>query len=250
MSDRRKTVGIIPARWDSSRFPGKPLAMISGIPMIQRTYNQALKSLLLDEVVVATDDSRIYDCVTGFGGKCVMTDKSHQTGTERVAQVAESCPDIDFVVNIQGDEPCLNPKIIDELISLIKNNADADVVTPVFLTSNSEMTQSIKRAKCVFNTQNKALYFSRCPLASLRRDDQLYYYVHCGIYCFRRSFLLKISKQKRSELSLAEDLEQLSFLEYGSVYVSVTEDESPAVDYPEDINAVEKVLSCLSNVFS
>ncbi|MEG0287060.1 MAG: 3-deoxy-manno-octulosonate cytidylyltransferase [Victivallaceae bacterium] len=239
-----KVLGIIPARWGSSRFPGKPLSLIAGVPLIQRTYEQAVRSKKLDDLIVATDDDKIYDCVISFGGKCVMTEMEHPTGSCRVAEVAEKyCLEAQIIVNIQGDEPCLEPGSIDALVEFMLDDERTDVITPVFLTSDSEKVFSMKRAKCVLDSLGNIVYFSRQSIPSLKRDNDFFYYVHCGVYCFRKTFLVSVCKKPRTDLSIVEDLEQLSFLEYGGkVRALIVNGESPAVDYPEDIEIIEKLL--------
>lgn len=243
-----KKVGILPSRWGSSRFPGKPLAKILGKTLVQRSYENALSSQSLDCVVVATDDQRIFDHVVEFGGLCVMTSTSCANGTERVEEVvSRHFPQAEIVVNIQGDEPCLSPTVIDGLVSTLENNPAADMVTSVTETTDPEAILTDHKVKCVFDKNGKALYFSRSAIPhNFKHPTPIY--LHIGVYAFRKAFLSEYVKIPPSSLSLAEDLEQLRVLEIGrSIYVHVVQNATgPSVDYPEDITKVEQYLLCLS----
>ncbi|AAF39307.1 3-deoxy-manno-octulosonate cytidylyltransferase [Chlamydia muridarum str. Nigg] len=245
-----KRVGILPARWGSSRFPGKPLAKILGKTLIQRSYENALTSRSLDCVVVATDDQRIFDHVVEFGGLCVMTCESCANGTERVEEaVSQHFPQAEIVVNIQGDEPCLSPSIIDGLVEMLEGNPAIDIATPVTETVDPDAILTNHKVKCVFDKTGRALYFSRSVIPNnFKRSTPIY--LHIGVYAFRRAFLSEYVKIPPSSLSLAEDLEQLRVLESGrSIYVHVVQNATgPSVDYPEDISKVEQYLLCPSKV--
>jgi len=243
-----KAIGIIPARYASSRFPGKPLAEIGGIPMIIRVLNQAQQCTLLDDLYVATDDERIANLVLERGGKAILTSSAHPTGTDRLLEVATKLPDFDIYLNIQGDEPFLNPQVPDELIRALQQDPQAEIATPVCLMTQTEKLFSPHVVKVVRNQQAHALYFSRQPIPFLREvvDQNEWisrhpYYQHIGVYAFRKSALEKIAEMKPSILEQAESLEQLRWLEGGlNIITCTTTEPGPAVDTPEDLQRIEK----------
>lgn len=245
-------IGVIPARFASTRFPGKPLANILGKSLIQRTYENAALCKDLEEVVVATDDPRILDHVLAFGGKAVMTSEGCLTGTDRLQEVMERYPeyaDYEIVLNIQGDEPCLNPEVISALIDKLRGDPQAVCSTPVFKTQVSKETASF--VKCVQDMQGNALYFSRMLIPGHKHlqvpTDIL---CHMGIYAYRKSFLGTYASLPPSPLQLKECLEQLKILEYGyKIKVVVVERPSLEVNHPEDIEKIESYL-CKQNSFS
>jgi len=242
-----KILGIIPSRFASTRFPGKPLAMINGKTMIQRVYQQAKQAESLQKVVVATDDNRIYDHVKDFEGAVVMTSAKHQNGTSRCAEVIEilesSMPEtkFDVVVNIQGDEPYIHPLQIDTVAGIFNDN-EAEIGTLVKkITSEKELTNP-NVVKVVFTNRRLALYFSRQPIPFFRdvpADEwinQRDFYKHIGIYGYRTAVLKKLSGLPVGELETAEKLEQLRWLENGyPIKVEITDFESIAVDTPKDL---------------
>jgi 3-deoxy-manno-octulosonate cytidylyltransferase (CMP-KDO synthetase) len=244
-----KTVGVIPARWQSSRFPGKPLAHILGKSLIRRTYENALRSKSLDAVVVATDDQRIFDHVQEFGAKVFMTSPSSPTGTDRAWEVIEHhFKDAEVIVNIQGDEPCLDPAVIDTLVNKLCLTPAAMLTTPVAIITDPKAIASPNDVKCVFDCEGKALYFSRSPIP-FTRSGSFPYYRHLGVYCFRRSFMQKYALLARTPLQQREDLEQLKILENGfPIHVCIVEDQATGVDTPEDLKAVEKLLCQKENI--
>ncbi len=233
---------IIPARYDSSRFPGKPLAIINGKSMIQRVYEQAQKASLVNEVIVATDDQRIFDHVRSFGGKVEMTDKNHKSGTDRCAEVSQRHFQASVIVNVQGDEPYIHPEDIDKVIEpLLKpNGVDiSTLATPILQTKDIDNPNVVK---VVFTPSKQALYFSRSPLpylrniASDRRLNHHTFHKHLGIYGFRQTALFVLTSLPQSPLEKAESLEQLRWLEAGyKIHVEVTENDSIGVDTPEDL---------------
>lgn len=242
-------VGIIPARYASSRFPGKPLANILGKPMIQHVYEQAKQAKLLDQVLVATDDDRIFKAVQNFAGKAQMTSQTAANGTERVAEVAANLSH-ELIVNIQGDEPLIDPKKIDQLINLMVKNPDAVVGTLVKRINKVEDLTNPNIPKVVVDKDFNALYFSRA-IIPFNRDGgdaaQLFsktdFYQHIGIYIYRRDFLLQLVKFPPTKLEKVEQLEQLRILENGyKIKVAVTETSSIGVDMPADIAKVERYL--------
>ena len=238
-------IGIIPARYASSRFPGKPLADILGKPMIQWVYERACRAKLLEKVVVATDDQRIFDAVTNFNGNVVMTSPTAANGTERIAEVTQNL-DAKLIVNIQGDEPLIDPGVIDQLVVLMKENPAAPVGTLVKKIEDAENLINPNIPKVVVDKDFYALYFSRSiiPFHRDRADQRKWirnekYYQHIGLYIYRREFLLKFVKLPMSNLERIERLEQLRILENGyKIKVALTETDSIGVDVPSDIDRV------------
>ncbi|WP_421869686.1 3-deoxy-manno-octulosonate cytidylyltransferase [Marinoscillum sp.] len=235
-----KILGIIPARFASSRFPGKPLASIGEKTMIQCVYTQACQSSLLDEVIVATDDQRIYDEVISFGGQVIMTSSSHKNGTERCAEVINQRKDIDYIVNIQGDEPFIHPEQIDTVCRML--TGQVEIVTLVKPIQNYDELDDPGEMKVVFNNKNQALYFSRACIPFQRdvrpelRMEHHTYYKHIGIYAYRSDVLPKLVSLDSSSLETAESLEQLRWLENGySIQLGFTNLESHMIDTPADL---------------
>ncbi|MBR6092553.1 MAG: 3-deoxy-manno-octulosonate cytidylyltransferase [Bacteroidales bacterium] len=239
-----RILGIIPARYGSTRFEGKPLALINGKMMIQRVYEQAKKADKLAEVVVATDDERIFNAVLGFGGKAVMTSTNHKSGTDRCREVVDKIgAGFDAVINIQGDEPYINPLQINQIADLIsdKDTPLASLCKPVY---DDDELKSPNAVKVVFDKNGKALYFSRFAIPYLRNQVERTFYKHIGIYAYKTDVLKEVSALPQSGLELAESLEQLRWLENGyTVRMGVTEFESYSVDVPEDIVKIEKIFT-------
>jgi 3-deoxy-manno-octulosonate cytidylyltransferase (CMP-KDO synthetase) len=239
-------VAIIPARYASSRFPGKPLADIRGKSMIQRVYEQAAQARLVQEVVVATDDSRIAEHVKGFGGKVVMTASHHPSGTDRCYEALQLLPTAyQYVINIQGDEPFIDPRQIDELAAALSDGT-VELATQMIPVDSHELLFDKGEVKIVLNHRNEALYFSRMPIPFIKGVDEKEwhlhhrYYRHVGMYAYRRDVLKKITQLPVSPLEKAESLEQLRWLENGySIKCVTTTFDSHCIDTPEDI---EKVL--------
>lgn len=243
-------IGIIPARYASSRFPGKPLADILGKPMIQWVYERSCRAKFLDKVIIATDDQRIFDTVEKFGGSVSMTSLHAANGTERIAEVAKNLSST-FVLNIQGDEPLIDPDSIDRLVAIMRENPHSPVGTLVKRIENIEDLTNPNIPKVVVDKNFDALYFSR-SIIPFYRDENNYevwfknsvYYKHIGMYIYRRKFLLEFVKLPVSNLEKIEQLEQLRVLE--NVYkikVAETETDSIGVDVPEDINRVVEYLN-------
>lgn len=236
-----KVVGIIPARYGSSRFPGKSLAMIKGKTMIQRVCEQAWKSKL-DDVVVATDDIRIADEVLTFGGKYVMTDPRHQSGTDRCCEALEILEEpYDAVINIQGDEPFIDPQNIDILVDMISRD-DTQLASLVKRIVNEEELFDSNKVKVVMDKTGNALYFSRNPIPYMRNVDHEKwlqkgsFFQHLGIYAYKAETLRQIATMQPTALELAESLEQLRWLENGlSIRMAVVEAGSLAIDSPADL---------------
>jgi 3-deoxy-manno-octulosonate cytidylyltransferase (CMP-KDO synthetase) len=228
-----KIVGIIPSRYASTRFPAKPLVDIFGKSMIQRVYEQAKKAVSLSDVIVATDDQRIFDYVLGFGGKVVMTSSEHQSGTDRCAEVLAELANVDVVINIQGDEPFIEPEQIDQLAACFED-AETQIATLIKKMDSEEDLQSDTVVKVSKTDSNKAINFSRKAFAPLADS-----YKHIGIYAYRSDTLKTISKLPQSKNELAERLEQLRWLDNGfSIQLAETEHESNSVDTPEDLERI------------
>lgn len=256
---QNKAVIIIPARYASTRFPGKPLCRIAGKPMIEHVYQRAKGSKLASEVLVATDDERIAKTVEEFGGKFIMTRDDHSTGTDRLAEVAEKMPDIEVIVNVQGDEPLIDPKNIDKAIEPVLNNVDVKMSTLAYELAKPEEMESPQIVKVVLDNQGFALYFSRAAIPFYRdtptsRDnqgDRLSRLGHTGLYVYRRQCLLDIAKMPVAELERAEQLEQLRALANGvKIKVMIAPRSAPAVDVPSDVQKIESILAELGAVLS
>ena len=239
-----RILGIIPARYASTRFPGKPLIDIAGKSMIQRVYEQAKKCNRLSEVIVATDDDRIFKHVTGFGGVAVMTATDHQSGTDRCAEVAQEHPEYDVVINIQGDEPYIDPEQITKLISCF-NDANTQIATLVKKVLTDHELRNTNSPKVIINKHSEAIYFSRSPLPHIRGQEPQHwlqhftYFKHIGIYGYRADILKQITKLPVSLLEKAESLEQLRWIENGyKIKVAETELETYAIDTPEDLEKI------------
>jgi 3-deoxy-manno-octulosonate cytidylyltransferase (CMP-KDO synthetase) len=242
--------GVIPARYASSRFPGKPLAMIGNKSMIQRVFEQASKSLKL--VYVATDDERIYSAVINFGGKAVMTSPDHQSGTDRCAEAAvliagEIKRKIDVVINIQGDEPFIHPEQID-LLKGCFTGSKVKIAT-LIRKSDPEDLFNPAEAKVILNMDGDALYFSRAAIPYLRGKDESEwarkhaYYTHVGMYAYRFETLKRLTRLASSSLEIAESLEQNRWLENGiKIRTAITSLGSMCVDYPEDLEKAKLFL--------
>ena len=236
-----KIVGIIPARYGSSRFPGKPLAMIKGKTMIQRVCEQAWKSKL-DDVVVATDDIRIADEVLKFGGKYVMTDPRHQSGTDRCCEALEILEEqYDAVINIQGDEPFIDPQHINLLVDMISRD-DTQLASLVKRIDDEEELFGSNKVKVVMDKSGNALYFSRNPIPYMRNVahekwlQKGCFFQHLGIYAYKAETLHQIATMQPTALELAESLEQLRWLENGlAIRMAVVEADSLAIDSPADL---------------
>jgi len=236
-----KILGIIPARYESSRFPGKPLIDIAGKSMIQRVYEQCQKSTRLHKVIVATDDQRILDHLKTFGAEGVMTSAKHASGTDRCGEVAEKFSEFDILINIQGDEPMIDPLQIDLLCSCF-DNMDIHIATLVKKIHTNEELFNQNTPKVILNKKQEAIYFSRSTIPFLKgkKSDvwltEHTFYKHIGIYAFRSQTLAEINRLPVSSLEIAEGLEQLRWIENGySIQTEITDKESQAIDTPEDL---------------
>lgn len=242
-----KVIGVIPARYGSTRFPGKPLALIHGKPMIEHVYKQVVQSKELHEVVVATDHEEIKKVVEEFGGKVVMTSKDHETGSDRMAEVTKKVEG-DFYVNIQGDEPLIRHELISSLVQAAKETPDA-VVTAKTAIKNADDVANPNIVKVVTANDGLALYFSRSPIPFNRSGNDVTYFKHLGIYGYPKSIINEFVQLPSSTLEGLEVLEQLRLLENGyRIKVVETTYDAVGVDTPEDIEKVEKILGGTQHV--
>lgn len=252
-----RAVAIIPARWASTRFPGKPLAQIQNKPMIQWVVEQAQKASRISEVIVATDDIRIVEAVHGFGGKAVMTSPDHATGSDRIAEVASGLK-CDIVVNVQGDEPLIPPQNIDQVVDTLEKDPSLNVATLMMAINDPDEIADPHVVKVVADQKGRALYFSRSPIP-FHRDEwesgspedlskskdkgMTQVYKHIGLYAYTRSFVLELSRMAPTPLEQLEKLEQLRILEHGiPIQIGITEQPSMGVDHSEDLERVERFL--------
>lgn len=243
-----KILGIIPARFASTRFPGKPLVDIAGKSMIQRVYEQAKKAKTLSEVVVATDDARIEAHVLGFGGKVILTSATHESGTDRCAEVIEQLTDYDAVINIQGDEPLINPEQIDLLGNKLQE-PEVQLATLIKRIYSVEELENKNTPKVVCGQNSRAIYFSRESIPHVRNTpknewlNKATFYKHIGIYGYHSATLKALSALHASPLEQAESLEQLRWLEHGyAIYTVETTLETQAVDTPEDLEKITQFV--------
>lgn len=248
----QRVVAIVPARFNATRFSGKPLALLNGKPIIQHVFEQTSKSELVDKTYIATDDKRIYDAVTGFGGEAVMTSESHTTGTDRVAEVAAGL-DCDIVVNVQGDEPFIRPEMIDDLVEMMLGDSRASVGTLAKKITDINEALSPNVVKVVLDSDSFAIYFSRAPvpyhrdewrdLNNIKLSDKTVLYKHIGIYAFRKDDLLKFAGLGESMVEQTERLEQLRALNSGmKIKVKETVYDTFGIDTAEDLERAEKWL--------
>lgn len=251
-----KILGIIPARFASTRLPGKLLIPILGKTLLQRTFENACQVSILDKLLIATDHDAIFDHVYQFGGEAIMTSIHCPSGTDRLAEVLQKNPEwlnAEVVVNIQGDEPCVDPKAIEQAIHFLMQDPQASMATIVAPLQNEEEAFNPSIVKCVKDQHNNALYFSRSWIPSNKKqafNPKGPYYRHIGLYVYRPSFLLQYQALKPTPLQLEEDLEQLKALEHGyRIKVAVTDTVSIGVDTQEDLNKVEQWI-CKQNTFS
>ncbi len=242
-------VGILPARWGSTRFPGKPLHRLIGKPLIQHVWERCLGCKMLDRVVIATDDERIREAALDFGAEVILTSPDHPTGTDRIAEAAAAIPEATHVINIQGDEPLIDPALIDELARAMTSDAALPMVTAANPVDDEAAYLDPNVVKVVLDLTGHALYFSRSPLPYRRTTpDRLQIYRHKGIYGYRRDFLETFITWPPSPLEQAESLEQLRALENGArIKVIITDDDSIGLDTPAQAPLIESLLSHLTS---
>ncbi len=236
-----KSICVIPARYSSTRLPGKPLKEICGVPMICRVWQRASRAKSVADVLVATDDERIFNAVEKFSGRAIMTRADHKTGTDRLAEVAEKFPDIDVIVNVQGDEPLIDPNLIDELVAefVDENLQMATVATE--MTDEAEI-KNPNNVKVICDRNNDAMYFSRSPIPYQRNAGKAKIFKHIGIYAYRRNFLLDYAKMEPTPLEQSESLEQLRALENGfKIRVIKSSCRFVGVDTEEDLKLVNEI---------
>jgi 3-deoxy-manno-octulosonate cytidylyltransferase (CMP-KDO synthetase) len=235
-------IGIVPARWAASRFPGKPLARIAGVPMLQRVVEGARAARRLREVIVATDDARIAAACAGFGARAVMTSAAHPTGTDRIAEVAAAL-DAPIVVNVQGDEPLIAGSVVDAVVEALAAAPECAMATAVHAAEPGSAADP-NRVKVVLDRAGNALYFSRAAIP-FARGEQPTLWQHIGLYAYRREFLLEYVRLPQTPAERAEQLEQLRALEHGfQIRCAVIEGwRSVPVDVPEDVARVEAALA-------
>ena len=237
-----KAICVIPARYSSTRLPGKPLKLIAGVPMICRVYDRASKAKLIDKAIVATDDERIFKAVKEYGGEVMMTRADHPTGTDRLAEVATAFSDVDVIVNVQGDEPLIEPSLIDDLIRLFNEDPNLHMATvSTELTEEADINNP-NNVKVISDLNGYALYFSRSVIPYPRNAGKSKVYKHIGIYAYRREFLLKYAKMSPTPLEQSESLEQLRALENGyRIKVLRSDNQFIGVDTEEDLKLVNEI---------
>jgi 3-deoxy-manno-octulosonate cytidylyltransferase (CMP-KDO synthetase) len=241
-----KTLAVIPARYASTRFPGKPLVALAGKPMIERVWERVRQAESLSGIVIATDDERICNAVKAFGGEAVLTRSDHRSGTERVAEVAAMRKDVEIFVDVQGDEPLIEPAAINQAVEALRSNAETSVATLAVPIGNPADIMDPNVVKAVLDFDGNALYFSRAPIPWVRDCGgpvHARHLKHLGLYVFRREALLDFPTFPQGDLERIEQLEQLRWLENGyRIRVVETEYDSIGVDVPEDIARVEQIL--------
>jgi len=249
MESNTEVVAIIPARFQSTRFAGKPLALIQGKPMIQHVFERAKKVDILSRVIVATDDERIQKVVEEFGGECVLTREDHVSGTDRLAEAAEKTgiSKHDIIINIQGDQPLFNGQVIEQVARPLLDDPTLPMSTLIYKIVRKEEIHNPNHVKAVFDKNNNALYFSRLPIPYDRDPSDAMpptYYRHLGFYGYRKDFLFSFVALPEGEWERLEKLEQLRALEYGyTIKVVLTEHDSMEVDTQEDIARIEQYLT-------
>jgi 3-deoxy-manno-octulosonate cytidylyltransferase (CMP-KDO synthetase) len=245
MKRKGKAVGIIPARWGSTRFPGKPLHPIANKPLLRHVWEQCCRARSLDSVIIATDDMRIAKAAFDWGAEVAMTSKTHQSGTDRIAEVARKCRQFDLVLNIQGDEPLVEPALLNRFVETLRSNRKIEIVTAAHPFENAAEAASPHQVKVIVDADRNALYFSRYAIPFPRkRTAPIKYLRHQGVYGFRRKALLDFVKWKPTPLERAEALEQLRALENGvKVHVLLMKQGSPGVDTLADAKALDRKLA-------
>jgi len=245
-----KAVGIIPARWGSTRFPGKPLHLVAGKPLLRHVWEKCRRAKSLDSVIIATDDMRIAESAFNWGAEVALTLVRHQSGTDRIAEVAKKARAFGYIINIQGDEPLIEPRLIDRIVKKLRGDREVEIVTAAHPFADPEDASSPHQVKVVVDLRGRALYFSRARIPFMMSDRsgrqgsrRSLHLRHQGIYGFRRETLLQFVRWKPSPLERAESLEQLRALENGvTVHVLVTKHGSPGIDTPADAKTLEQML--------
>ncbi len=239
----KKTAIIIPSRYASTRLHAKPLIEVEGKPIIQWVYEKAMAVKQADEVIVATDHEAIYDCVKSFGGKAEMTRADHKCGSDRIAEVASRHDEMEYIINLQGDEPMITPESIDGIISALKNT-DADIATLLRIIEDKDEVENPNLVKCVIDNNNYALYFSRSKIPYERNFNEATFYGHIGLYAYKRDALFKMTSLPQTMLEKTESLEQLRALQSGmKIITSVVNCKPIGIDTKEDLEAFKKAVA-------
>jgi 3-deoxy-manno-octulosonate cytidylyltransferase (CMP-KDO synthetase) len=240
-----KTVGIIPARWGSTRFPGKALQLISGKPLLRHVWERCGRAKKLDRIIIATDDFRIAEAAFDWGAEIAMTSANHASGTDRVAEVAAKLKQFAHIINIQGDEPLIDSNLIDRFVRELQRDKTLEMITAAHRFEDPRAAESPHQVKVVLNRDGDALYFSRAAIPFPRDTaSTARYFRHQGIYGYRRDLLLRFVRWKTSALERAEALEQLRALENGvRIRVVMTGSGSPGVDTPGDARMIERLIA-------
>ena len=240
-----KAVGIIPARWEATRFPGKALHPIAGKPLLRHVWERCRRARTLDQLVIATNDFRIAEAAFEWGAEVAMTSSNHASGTDRIAEVAAKLKGFAHIINIQGDEPLIDPKLVDRLVRELRGDKTLEMITAAHLFEDARDAESPHQVKVVLTKNGDALYFSRAVIPFARESGSGPRYLrHQGIYGYRRDLLLRFVRWKTSPLERAEALEQLRALENGvRIRVVMTGSGSPGVDTPEDARRIERVIA-------
>ena len=238
-----KTAIIIPARYNSKRLQGKPLIKVCDKPIIQWVWERAKEVKSADMVIIATDNEEIYECAKGFGAEVEMTSTEHKCGSDRIVEVAEKYPEISYIINLQGDEPMINPECVETVIKLIKDDNEADISTLLSKIGKSEDLDDPNMVKCITDKNGYALYFSRSKIPYERNFGIAKFYKHIGIYGYKRESLFKMTKYPQPEIERAESLEQLRALYNGmKIKTAVVEYNSIGIDTIEDLNSFKKLV--------
>lgn len=239
-----KTSIIIPSRYASTRLHAKPLIEVCGKPVIQWVYEKATAVKGADEVIVATDHQEIFDCVKSFGGNVEMTRENHKCGSDRIAEVAARHEDMDYIINLQGDEPMITPESIEAVINALKSNDNADIATLLRVIEDTDELENPNLVKCVMDNNNFALYFSRSKIPYERNLGEADFYGHIGLYGYKREALFKMVSFPQTSLEKAESLEQLRALQSGMKIVTSVVDCKPiGIDTAEDLEAFKKAIT-------
>lgn len=238
-----KTAIIIPSRYASTRLHAKPLIEVEGKPIIQWVYEKASAVKQADEVIVATDHEEIYNCVKSFGGHVEMTKEDHKCGSDRIAEVAQRHPDMDYIVNLQGDEPMITPESIDSVITALKTGENADIATLLRVIDDEKEVENPNLVKCVIDNNNFALYFSRSKIPYERNFGEAVFYGHIGLYGYKREALFKMTSLPQTMLEKTESLEQLRALQSGMrIITSIVNFKPIGIDTKEDVEEFKKAV--------
>lgn len=239
-----QTAIIIPARYGSSRLKGKPLIEVNGKPIIQWVFEKAVKATLADRVIIATDNEEIYNTALMFGAEAEMTSEHHNSGSDRIAEIVNRHPEIDYIVNLQGDEPLIKADSIDEVIRNVRDDENADISTLIRVLTDKKEIENPNQVKCVIDNNGYALYFSRSKIPFERNEGHAKFYGHLGIYGYKREALLKMTEMSQSMLELSESLEQLRALQNGMrIKASVVDFTPVGIDTAEDLEKFKKIIA-------